>query len=114
MPVLSWKAEAPERLLLAGLVVRTSSPIPECAAFASPLRANEVAQTAGSERYRTVVRRLAARRAGSLGGLPKRESGRVDRLWPVEDVPETGFTRVGSDRIAYQVLGEGPLDLVYV
>jgi class 3 adenylate cyclase len=32
----------------------------------------------------------------------------------VEEVPETRFTRVGDDRIAYQVLGEGPIDLVYL
>jgi len=38
----------------------------------------------------------------------------LDRLWSVEDVPETRFARVGSDRIAYQVLGDGPLDLVYL
>jgi len=29
------------------------------------------------------------------------------------DIPETKFTNVGEDRIAYQVLGEGALDLVY-
>jgi class 3 adenylate cyclase/pimeloyl-ACP methyl ester carboxylesterase len=32
----------------------------------------------------------------------------------MSEVPETRYARVGSDRIAYQVLGEGPLDLVYV
>jgi class 3 adenylate cyclase len=31
----------------------------------------------------------------------------------VVDAPETRFARLGDDRIAYQVLGEGPLDLVY-
>ena len=31
-----------------------------------------------------------------------------------EEIPETRFTRVGKDRIAYQVLGEGPNDLVYL
>src|SRR6516165_11942841 len=31
-----------------------------------------------------------------------------------EQIPETRFTRVGKDRIAYQVLGEGPNDLVYL
>ena len=30
------------------------------------------------------------------------------------DVPETRFTRVGDDRVAYQVFGEGPPDLVYM
>jgi class 3 adenylate cyclase len=30
------------------------------------------------------------------------------------DVPETRFTWVGDDRIAYQVFGDGPVDLVYV
>src|SRR6516164_8828518 len=29
-----------------------------------------------------------------------------------EEIPETRFTRVGDDRIAYQVLGEGSIDLV--
>ena len=28
------------------------------------------------------------------------------------EVPETQFTRVGGDRIAYQVLGDGPPDLL--
>ena len=32
----------------------------------------------------------------------------------MEDVPETRYAKIGGDRIAYQVLGEGPLDLVYV
>jgi class 3 adenylate cyclase len=31
----------------------------------------------------------------------------------VVDAPETRFTRLGEDRIAYQVVGDGPLDLVY-
>jgi class 3 adenylate cyclase len=30
------------------------------------------------------------------------------------DVPETRFTTLGGDRIAYQVMGEGPVDLLYV
>jgi class 3 adenylate cyclase len=30
------------------------------------------------------------------------------------DVPETLFARVGDDRVAYQVFGEGPPDLVYM
>jgi class 3 adenylate cyclase len=30
------------------------------------------------------------------------------------EVPETRFTRVGDDRVAYQVFGDGPVDLVYV
>src|SRR3974377_355736 len=29
------------------------------------------------------------------------------------DVPETQFTWVGDDRVAYQVFGDGPVDLVY-
>jgi pimeloyl-ACP methyl ester carboxylesterase len=33
---------------------------------------------------------------------------------PVVDVPETRFARLGEDRIAYQVVGQGPVDLVYV
>jgi class 3 adenylate cyclase len=32
----------------------------------------------------------------------------------VVDVPETRFTRVGEDRLVYQVFGEGPPDLVYL
>jgi class 3 adenylate cyclase/alpha-beta hydrolase superfamily lysophospholipase len=32
----------------------------------------------------------------------------------VPEVPQTRFTRIGGDRIAYQVLGEGPCDLLYV
>jgi class 3 adenylate cyclase/predicted alpha/beta hydrolase len=35
------------------------------------------------------------------------------RCAPV-DVPETRFTRIGDDRIAYQVFGEGPTDLLYM
>ena len=30
------------------------------------------------------------------------------------DVPETRFSRVGDDRIAYQVFGEGPVDLLWI
>ena len=30
------------------------------------------------------------------------------------DVPETRFARVGDDRIAYQVFGEGPVDLLWI
>jgi class 3 adenylate cyclase/predicted alpha/beta hydrolase len=30
------------------------------------------------------------------------------------EFPDTRFTRVGDDRIAYQVFGDGPIDLVYV
>src|SRR5262245_28126968 len=30
------------------------------------------------------------------------------------EVPETRFARVGYDRVAYQVFGEGPSDLLYV
>ena len=29
------------------------------------------------------------------------------------DVPETRFAKVGDDRVAYQVLGDGPVDLMY-
>jgi class 3 adenylate cyclase/alpha-beta hydrolase superfamily lysophospholipase len=32
----------------------------------------------------------------------------------VVEVPETRFAQVGEDRVAYQVFGEGPPDLVYV
>jgi class 3 adenylate cyclase/pimeloyl-ACP methyl ester carboxylesterase len=32
----------------------------------------------------------------------------------VADIPETKFTKVGGDRVAYQVLGDGPIDLVYL
>jgi class 3 adenylate cyclase len=31
----------------------------------------------------------------------------------VPDAPETKFARVGDDRIAYQVFGDGPVDLMY-
>src|SRR5262245_64301778 len=30
-----------------------------------------------------------------------------------DEVPETEFARLGEDRIAYQVLGDGPVDLVF-
>ena len=30
------------------------------------------------------------------------------------DIPEMRFAQVGEDRIAYQVFGEGPPDLVYM
>ena len=30
------------------------------------------------------------------------------------DVPETRFAQVGEDRVAYQVFGEGPPDVVYM
>jgi class 3 adenylate cyclase len=32
----------------------------------------------------------------------------------VVEVPETRFARVGDDRVAYQVFGEGPPDLIYI
>src|SRR6185312_1137985 len=32
----------------------------------------------------------------------------------VVEVPETRFAHVGEDRVAYQVFGEGPPDVVYV
>jgi class 3 adenylate cyclase/alpha-beta hydrolase superfamily lysophospholipase len=32
----------------------------------------------------------------------------------VADIPDTKFVRLGEDRIAYQVFGEGPPDLVYM
>lgn len=36
------------------------------------------------------------------------------RLMGSGNPPETKFTRLGDDRIAYQVVGEGPVDLLYV
>src|SRR6516165_9199129 len=39
------------------------------------------------------------------------------RLSPVSEeaeVPRTQFAKLGRDRIAYQVLGEGPVDLVWI
>src|SRR5207244_5615218 len=30
------------------------------------------------------------------------------------DLPDTHYARVGADRIAYQVFGEGPIDLIYL
>jgi class 3 adenylate cyclase len=32
----------------------------------------------------------------------------------VMDIPETQYAKLGEDRIAYQVFGEGPVDLIYV
>jgi pimeloyl-ACP methyl ester carboxylesterase len=32
----------------------------------------------------------------------------------VTDVPETKYAKLGEDRIAYQVLGEGPPDMVFM
>jgi pimeloyl-ACP methyl ester carboxylesterase len=32
----------------------------------------------------------------------------------MEGVPETSIARLGGDRIAYQVVGEGPVDLVFM
>jgi pimeloyl-ACP methyl ester carboxylesterase len=32
----------------------------------------------------------------------------------MSDHPETRFAKLGDDRIAYQVVGEGPFDLLYV
>src|SRR5437879_1530172 len=31
----------------------------------------------------------------------------------MSDIPETKFARIGGDRIAYQVMGEAPIDLLY-
>src|SRR3974390_11086 len=33
---------------------------------------------------------------------------------PVTEIPETRFTKVGANRIAYQVVGEGPPDLLWL
>jgi class 3 adenylate cyclase len=33
---------------------------------------------------------------------------------PVTEIPETRFTKLGDDRIAYQVVGEGPPDLLWL
>jgi class 3 adenylate cyclase/pimeloyl-ACP methyl ester carboxylesterase len=44
----------------------------------------------------------------------EREARFPGRLWSVEDVPETRFAQVGWDRIAYQVFGEGPPDLLWM
>jgi class 3 adenylate cyclase/pimeloyl-ACP methyl ester carboxylesterase len=38
----------------------------------------------------------------------------ADQTVPVSDVPKTHFARLGGDRIAYQVVGDGPVDLVWV
>jgi class 3 adenylate cyclase/pimeloyl-ACP methyl ester carboxylesterase len=38
----------------------------------------------------------------------------VDRLSAMADVPETRFTRVGQDRVAFQVFGRGTVDLVAI
>ena len=37
-----------------------------------------------------------------------------DETVAMDDQPETRFTTLDKDRIAYQVFGEGPPDLVYV
>jgi hypothetical protein len=47
--------------------------------------------------------------AGHVGGLEAREDGGVAG-GPVQ--PETRYAWLGRDRIAYQVLGQGPPDLV--
>jgi hypothetical protein len=39
---------------------------------------------------------------------------RPDANYAVADLPpETRYARLGEDRIAYQVLGDGPVDLLY-
>jgi pimeloyl-ACP methyl ester carboxylesterase len=45
--------------------------------------------------------------------MPSRRSPRPLRLGPV-DRPQTRYTRSGDYHIVYQVLGEGPVDLVYI
>jgi hypothetical protein len=32
----------------------------------------------------------------------------------VNEIPLTKFARLGNDRIAYQVVGDGPVDLLWV
>ena len=41
-------------------------------------------------------------------------SARLSRATPGFDVPETRYARSGDVNIAYQVVGDGPLDLVFV
>ena len=45
-----------------------------------------------------------------LGPALARRRGRIEML----TVPETRYTRCGTINIAYQVFGEGPVDLVLV
>lgn len=49
--------------------------------------------------------------------LPPRQEHSIDKvsLWHHSGVelPETRYTRLGQDRIAYQVVGEGPPDILY-
>ncbi len=48
-----------------------------------------------------------------IGGPPSdRESGRSETV-AVDDVPKTRYAKLGRARIAYQVLGDGPIDLLH-
>src|SRR6266566_4196900 len=63
--------------------------------------------TAARHRIEAPVRRVASRK------LRRRtEYGSEDRS--VTTVPETSYARSGSVNIAYQVIGDGPRDLMYV
>src|SRR4029077_1380450 len=52
------------------------------------------------------------RRSGSLADL--RRPVRAGSLGPVTDVPTTRFARNGDVHLAYQVVGDGPVDLLFV
>src|SRR5262245_13067588 len=68
---------------------------------------------AGYERYRAVSWRACQRREQQYGLISPTGSRNVTQTCAVADAPETRYARLGEDRVAYQVLGDGPLDLVY-
>jgi hypothetical protein len=47
-------------------------------------------------------------------GLPSTTRLRSADYAAVTEVPPTKFAKLGDDRIAYQVIGDGPLDLLWV
>jgi len=48
-----------------------------------------------------------------MGASPSDRASGFGKTPAVEEVPRTRYAKLGNARIAYQVLGEGPLDLVY-
>ena len=53
-------------------------------------------------------------KAQALYSVPSRETEPPTSRMRAVDFPETRYTKLGEDRIAYQVMGDGPLDLLYV
>jgi len=78
-------------------------------ALSDPPKASRFIETAHRRGYRFIARTEAATRLPSTH-FPVPAGGQI--MHP--DVPKTHYTKSGDTNIAFQVLGDGPLDLVFV